>query len=83
MERKSVLQKIVKVLSDGQPRTVRRVAFLAEVSLNAVREALRNGQLAKVGEEPKPCPLARRGQAIVGLPKEKKRCTKRTTPIAA
>jgi hypothetical protein len=82
---KTVLQKIQEVLSDGEPRTVRRVAYLAEVSLNAVRQAIRNKDLVKVGVEPKPCPLARCGQAIVSLPKaeKRKRCIKTSTPMAA
>lgn len=78
--RKSVLLKIQEVLNDGEPRTVRRVAYLAEVSLNAVRQAIRDKHLVKIGSEPKPCPLARCGQAIVSLPRfieQETRCAKK------
>ncbi len=67
MARKSALEKIIDEMKDGQERTVRRVHYLTGLSLNAVRKALAEGHLVKVGEEPCPSPWARRGQAIVKL----------------
>lgn len=82
--KRSALQRIMETLSDGEPRTVRRVAYLSNVSLNMVRQALRDGHIEKKGEEPKiRYPLPRCGQAIVGLPGKEKRCRKTKTSIAA
>ncbi len=59
--------RIRELMKDGQPRTIRRIHYLTEVSLNTIRKAVAEGHLVKVGEEPRPVPHARCGQAIVRI----------------
>lgn len=61
----TALEKILRVMRDGQPRTISKIHFLTGVSPNTVRRAITSGDLIKVGEVPNPAPPARRGQAIV------------------
>jgi hypothetical protein len=63
----TALEKILKVMRDGETRTLSRIHFLTGVSLNTIRRALREGDLVKVGEVPNPAPPAQRGQAIVQI----------------
>jgi hypothetical protein len=67
MTREPVLAKILALMQDGEPRTVRRIHRLTSVSLNTVRKAVREGYLIKVGEEPCPVFYARHGQAILQI----------------
>jgi hypothetical protein len=72
-QKKTALAKILDVMRDGEARTIRRVAYLADVGPNCVRRAVRDGFLVKIGEEPRPPgPLVRCGQAVVKIapPKE-------------
>lgn len=67
MTREPVLAKILALMQDGEPRTVRRIHRLTSVSLNTVRKAVREGYLIKIGEEPRPMFYARHGQAILQI----------------
>jgi hypothetical protein len=37
-------------MKDGEPRTLRRIAYLTSISVNTVRRAMNEGLLVKVGE---------------------------------
>ena len=72
MAKLTALEKILRVMRDGEARTVSRIHFLTGVSHNTIRKAILAGDLIKVGEEPNPAPPARQGQAIVQIaPKHK------------
>ena len=72
MAKLTALEKILRVMRDGEVRTISRIHFLTGVSHNTIRRAVLAGDLVKVGEEPNPAPPARQGQAIVQIaPKHK------------
>jgi hypothetical protein len=67
MSKPTALEKILRVMRDGEARTISRIHYLTNVSPTSIRRALLAGDLIKVGEEPNPVPPARQGQAIVKL----------------
>ena len=71
MKKPFVLGRIRDVMLDGEERSVRRVAYLANTTLPSVHTAIKLGLLIKVGELPKSHPTARRGMAVVKLNPER------------
>lgn len=67
MKKPSALNKILDLMRDGEIRTLRRVHYLTDISLNTIRRALTDGHLIRVGTEPRPVAWARCGQAIVKI----------------
>lgn len=44
-----LIAKVLDAMNDGEPRTLRRIAYVTGVSVNTVRRAMNEGLLVKVG----------------------------------
>jgi hypothetical protein len=65
MHRSSVKERVLALMADGEPRTIRRIAYLLNVGYSTVAQLVRDGDLIKIGEARSESPLQRRGQPVV------------------
>jgi hypothetical protein len=65
--RTTVKERVLALMADGKPRTVRRIAYELEVGYSTVAQLVREGVLVKIGEAGRRSRLQRRGLPIVVL----------------
>jgi hypothetical protein len=61
-----LIAKVLDAMNDGEPRTLRRIAYVTGVSVNTVRRAMNEGLLVKVGVR-RLAPFGPRGQIVVQI----------------
>jgi hypothetical protein len=72
--RSTVKDRALALMADGEPRTIRRIAFELGVSYTSVAKLMRQRVLVKIGEARKETKLQPQGQAIVVHPKFARDC---------
>ena len=62
---KTVKQRVAELMSDGQARSARRIAYLINASYGTVTQLIREGLLVKIGEMHREHPFQRKGVPVV------------------
>jgi hypothetical protein len=74
MERGNVKERALALMADGEPRTIRRIAYETGASYASIAQLMRERVLIKIGEARKEARLQPKGQPILVHPKFARDC---------